>query len=195
MMQLDLPGIGEVEYRFVDGVMYVDTAGSAELSSAMPEGKRWLSIDAEALGGSNFDGLSKQAERSTPSSGLRFLQGLSGVPDDLGTETVNGERSTHYRGRLDYDKLPDSITNDEVKGELAKLGDVPVDVWINGDDEVVKLHMKIDASAFASSSAASGNVEITMRITDIDGPVEVVAPPADEVVDFFSVFGQNPKVV
>ncbi len=143
----------------------------------------------------DFDGLSKQAERSTPSSGLQFLQGLSGVPDDLGTETVNGERTTHYRGTLDYDKLPDSITDEELKGQLAKLGDVPVDVWINDDDEVVKLHMKIDASAFASSSTASGSVEITMTITDIDEPVEVVAPPADEVVDFFSVFGTKPKVV
>ena len=108
----------------------------------MPEGKRWLSIDPEALGGVDFDGLSKQAERSTPSSGLQFLQGLSGVPDDLGSETVNGEHTTHYRGTLDYDKLPDSIADEELEGQLAKLGDVPVDVWINDDDEVVKLHMK-----------------------------------------------------
>ena len=169
--------------------MYVDASASPTLASRLPAGKHWVSIDLDALGG-DLDQLYESAQSSSPNSGLKFLDSLSGDPENLGTETVNGQPATHYRGTLDYGKLGDTVKDEKVKAQLAKLGPVPVDVWIDGDDHVVKLHMKIDAAAF-SSTASDGSVELTMTISDIDEPVAVVAPPADQVVDFSSLFGKS----
>lgn len=187
---LEIPKVGSIEYRLIDGVMYIDASAFPALASRLPAGKQWLSLDLEALSGTDLAGLYDQAQSSSPNSGLKFLEGLSGDPENLGTETVNGQRATHYRGTIDYGKLGDSVTSEKVKAQLAKLGPVPVDVWIDGDDHIVKMHMKIDASAF-SSTATSGTVEFTMTITDIDEPVVVEAPPADQVIDFSSLFGKS----
>ena len=188
--QLDIPKVGTVEYRFIGHVMYIDASGVPALAAKLPAGKQWLSVDVEALSGVGLDQLSDEAKSSSPSSGLKFLDSLSGDPENLGSETVNGQRTTHYRGTLDYAKLGDSIKDEKVKAQLAKLGPVPVDVWVDGDDHVVKLHMKLDAAAF-SSTMPDGSVELTMTITDIDEPVVVEAPPADQVVDFASLFGKS----
>ena len=189
-MSLDIPNLGTVEYRIIDSIVYIDVGAVPELAAKLPAGKRWLSIDPRALPGVDIGGLSDQARRSSPSSGLKFLDSLSGDPENLGTETVNGQRATHYRGTLDYEKLADTIEDEKVKAQLAKLGPVPVDVWIDGDDNVVKLHTKLDAAAF-SSAVSDGSVELTMTISDIDEPVVVEAPPADQVVDFAGLFGKS----
>jgi hypothetical protein len=187
---LDIPSLGTVEYRLIDGVIYIDATAVPVLAAKLPAGKRWLSIDPRSLRGVDLQGLTDQAQRSSPTSGLRFLDSLSGDPENLGTETVNGEPATHYRGTLDYGKLGADIKDEKVKAHLAKLGPVPVDVWIDGDDHVVKLHLKIDAAAF-SPTAPDGSVELTMTISDIDEPVVVEAPPADQVVDFTSLLGKS----
>jgi hypothetical protein len=187
---LDIPKVGSIEYRLIDRVIYMDASGFPALASQLPAGKQWVSIDLDTLAGGDLDQLYESAQSSSPNSGLKFLDSLSGDPENLGTETVNGQRTTHYRGTLDYRKLGDKIKDEKVKAQLAKLGPVPVDVWIDGDDHVVKMHMKLDAAAF-SSTAPDGSVELTMTISDIDEPVVVVAPPADQVVDFSSLFGKS----
>ena len=61
----------------------------------------------------------------------------------LGDDTVGGQHATHYRASIDYakvaDKLPDAAARR--RDELAKLGTVPADVWIDDQDRVVKMHL------------------------------------------------------
>ena len=71
--------------------------------------------------------------------------------------------------------------------QLAKLGTVPADVWIDDDDRVVKMHMTIDARL--ALGAAAGTAELTMEITDFGGPSTCRRRPADQTVDFSSLAG------
>jgi hypothetical protein len=158
--------------------------GSIPGVSSKLDGKQWVKLDLEQLKQQNsmFDDLANQAQSNSPTQGLEYLEGLSGDVQNLGQDTVAGQPATHYRASIDYTKVLDKLPNatDEMRSAFAKLGTVPADVWIDGQDRVVKMHMTIDGSALG---AGSGNAELTMEITDFGVPVDVQAPPADQTTD------------
>jgi hypothetical protein len=186
-VSVSMPIVGSIEERIVDGVIYMNM-GSLPGASAELDGKQWVKLDLEQLKQQNsmFGDLANQAESNSPKQGLEYLQGLSGDVQNLGSETVAGQPATHYRASIDYTKLLDTLPDAtaEMRDAFAKLGTVPADVWIDGQDRVVKMHMTIDGSAFGTGS---GNAEMTMQITDFGVPVDVQAPPADQTVDFSSL--------
>ena len=63
---------------------------------------------------------------------------------------------------------------------MRELGVVPADVWVDGQDRVVQVRLEIPGGAFG---ADVGTAEMTMQITGFDVPVNVDAPPADQVAD------------
>lgn len=73
--------------------------------------------------------------------------------------------------------MPDATAAERAK--VARLGIVPMDVWIDGHDRVVKLQFDVDASGTAGAGA---RMKMTMQITGFGGPLDVQPPPADEVV-------------
>jgi hypothetical protein len=187
-VNVSMPVVGTIEERMVDGVIYMNL-GSFPGAPAQLEGKQWVKLDPEALKQSGMlEGLADQSGTNSPKQGLEYLQGLSGDVQDLGQETVAGEPATHYKASIDYsklvDKLPDATA--EQRDALAKLGTVPADVWIDGHDRVVKMHMTIDGSAFGGGA---GTAEMTMQLTDFGVPVDVQAPPAEDTVDFSALGG------
>ena len=109
---------------------------------------------------------------------------------DLGQEDVGGHPATHYRASIDYtkvlDELPDASA--QTRDALGKLGSVPADVWIDGQDRVVKTHMTIDGGALG---VGAGTAEVTMELSDFGVPVDVQAPPEDQTVDFSSLGALN----
>jgi hypothetical protein len=186
-LSVSMPIVGSIEERIVDGVIYMNL-GSLPGAASKLDGKQWVKLDLEQLKQQNsmFQDLANEAESNSPKQGLEYLQGLSGDVQDLGSDTVAGQPATHYRASIDYtkllDKLPDATA--EMRDAFAKLGTVPADVWIDGQDRVVKMHMTIDGSAFG---AGGGNTEMTMQITDFGVPVDVQPPPDDQTVDFSSL--------
>jgi hypothetical protein len=168
--------------------MYMDFGDLGAFGGKLPEGKRWVSIDLDALKsqGGDYGSLIDQTQNTGPTQGLEYLQGLSGDVTKVGDDTVAGQHATHYRASIDYAKvaakLPESSR--DVADKLAKLGTVPADVWIDDQDRVVKMRFAIDGSAFGG---AGGAVQLEMEITDFGVPVDVQAPPADETVDLASL--------
>ena len=187
-ISLTIPMMGAIEERFVDGAIYMNL-GSIPGAGAELGGKQWVKLDLEQLEQQSgmFGNLADQAESNSPQQGLEYLQGLSGDVQNLGEETVGGQPATHYRASIDYtkvlDKLPDAT--DEMRDALGKLGTVPADVWIDGQDRVVKMHLTIDGGAFGGA----GTAEMTMELSDFGVPVDVQAPPADQTVDFSELLG------
>lgn len=188
-LKLSMPIVGPIEERIVDGVVYMDLGSFAGAPSDVAG--KWVKLDLGQLQQQNgtLRDLANQAESNSPKQGLEYLQGLSGDVQDLGQDTVNGEPATHYRASIDYskvlDKLPDA--SQQTRDALSKLGTVPADVWIDGHDRVVKLHLTIDGSALGSSSSSGegvGTVDLTMQLSDFGVPVDVQAPPADQTIDF-----------
>jgi hypothetical protein len=194
----EIPEVGSFEERIVDGVVYMDLAAFPDVARTLPAGKRWVAIDPAAVGGLDQEqlrALSEQAEQNTPATGLDTLRGLTGDVEDLGQETVGGRTATHYRGELDLGALGEEELGDvseeerELFGALASSGPVPVDVWIDDQDRVVKMQMTRPFPAFAG---AVGGIDLTMEITEFGVPVDVQAPPPEEVVSITELTDTGP---
>ena len=190
---MTVPMLGAMEERVVDGVIYMDF-GAMPFASQLGD-KQWVKLDPEQLKddprfGAAFSQLADQAESNSPQQGLEYLQGLSGDVQDLGQEDVNGVQATHYRASIDYTKLADELPNvtDEMREQFAQLGTVPADVWIDGQDRVVKMHLTMDGASFGDGG---GTVDVTMEMTDFGVPVDVQVPPDDQVMDFSELTSVN----
>jgi hypothetical protein len=157
----------------------------------IPAGKHWVRIDFGDLAqasGLDLNMLREQAQSSTPTQGLAYLQGLSGAVERVGDDTVHGAHATHYRAFIDYantvDELP-GLTAD-ARARLSTLGTVPADIWIDDNNRVVKMQFAVDGSAFGG-----GHAEMTMEISDFGAPVDIEPPPPDEVINFSELLGDG----
>ena len=184
-----------IEELIVDDAIYMNLDGLPAATEGIPDGKHWLRIGFDDLAdqlGLDLGELRDQARSSTPTSGLEYLQGLSGDVTRVADDTINGEHATRYRATLDYSLVADKLDglSAEAKGQLRKLGTVPADVWIDDHDRVVKMHYTITGSAVGADSA-SRTAEVTTQITAFDVPVDVQAPPADDVIDITDLPGSE----
>ncbi len=187
-IEMQVPGGGQLEELLVDDALYLNLDSLPFGGGQLPAGKHWIRIGFDDIAGQlglNLDELRDQAQSGTPSNGLKYLEGLSGDVERIGDDTINGEHATRYRASIDYSLVAEKLPglSDAAKQRLGKLGTVPADVWIDDHDRVVKMHYAIDGSAFGVAGSTAGTAELTMEITGFDDPVDVQAPPSDEVID------------
>nr|WP_312885393.1 DUF1396 domain-containing protein [Streptomyces physcomitrii] len=175
---------GEAEIRLVDGVLYI---GTGEPQPEM-DGKSWMKFGGKELGGAKGPrggGLSSQAQKN-PAAESTFLTGSKNVKL-VGTETVEGTRTRHYRGTVSLDELRASLAGADGKRreqreksleqyEELGIGALDMDVWIDGEDRTKQFRMR--------GKAEEGPMDMTLTFLDFNKPVEVKAPPAAEVFDF-----------
>ncbi|MCT9084070.1 LppX_LprAFG lipoprotein [Streptomyces fulvoviolaceus] len=183
MTALDQGADGTVEIRLVDKAMYM--GGNAEMAKEM-NGKTWLKFDMSTLG---EDGLGEgsgidQADQN-PATESTFLTGAEDVKK-VGTETVDGVKTTHYSGTVTLDTLRDSFKDEDkatrekreksVK-QYEKLGidKLAMDMWVDGDDHTKQFRMKGDAT--------KGTLDMTITFLDYNKPVTITAPPAKDTTD------------
>ncbi|MFD7130506.1 hypothetical protein [Streptomyces sp. NPDC059894] len=156
---------------FVDGTYYYDIDPQAAGPLA---GKEWMKVDgsaifgeqgAQALGGGN----------GSPSASMKGLKYADDV-QDLGTETVNGQSTTHYRAVVGQDqlgKLGEALGDDS--GLLGSMtGGVTsfaMDVWVGAEDLPVRLVQEI------------GAMKVTTDFAKFGETAEVKAPPAAQTGD------------
>jgi hypothetical protein len=152
---------GRVEQRVVDGAAYFDL-GDADLGGLAPtDGKRWVKLDLDGLAGALGQAATGVFGPRTPGSALDLLRELSGDVQVVGEDEIAGHHAVHYRATVD------------AAGKTA-----PVDVWIDDQDRVVKMQV----------SMPDGTGELTMQITEFGAPIDVVAPPPEEVADLGDLF-------
>ncbi|MEE1930921.1 hypothetical protein V1J52_22525 [Streptomyces sp. TRM 70351] len=182
-------GAEEVRYRMVDGVAYI--GGDPSMTAAM-EGKSWLKMDMAALAEQSGDAAlaesltgGVQNVQQTPAQQMALLLESPNV-DHAGEETIDGERTQHYRGKLSVEEMMDSNAEfDSLQGEereqlLANLEKSGVEgydigVWLNEDELPVRMDVTM--------SLPQGDVEVTQRLSDYGVAAEVTAPPAAETLD------------
>jgi hypothetical protein len=190
-MQLDLgglgAGVGELELVFADNVVYYHLP-----PGTLPGGKDWIKIDVEALGNSagvDFAQLA-QGNQSDPAQYLRWLWAVGEDIEELGTETVRGVETTHYRATVDLDRVVEAaepevrdatrVWIDLLKKQLD-LGEVPIDVWVDEDGLVRRIEQEYEISGTQT--------QIRMELDDFGIEVDAEAPPADEVIDLGELGG------
>jgi ABC-type amino acid transport substrate-binding protein len=190
----DLPDFDNPDLWTIDVVqdglvMYMRFPALAE---ALPDGASWVRVDvgkAAAAQGLDLAGL-QQFTSTDPRKLLEYLQGVSGDVAVTGTETVRGVETTRYRGTIDihrYLNLVPEEKREEVEsllGEIVEqsgIGQMPFDVWIDGDGLVRKLEVTFSATEPGASSAT--DVSLTFELYEYGEDLEIELPPADEVVD------------
>lgn len=174
--------------RLVDGVAYM----KSDLLAQMGMGG-WLKIDLSAAG-LDVDELSRLGGGSDadPTSQSQFLNGLEDVKN-LGTEDVDGVTTTHYKGAANLKTAFDEVTkklgedSDAAKSlqkMMMQIGGgtpIPVEAWIDAQNRPVKLTYTMPLG--------NQTVVTTLQYSDFGTPVNVQAPPANEVRDISSLVG------
>ncbi|MET9822834.1 DUF1396 domain-containing protein [Streptomyces sp. NPDC006349] len=184
MTALDQGADATTEIRLVDKAMYID--GGPEAAKEM-DGKSWMKFDLSAMGAGdelNQLGGASQADKN-PATESTFLTGAKDV-EKVGTETVDGVETTHYKGTVtvaDLEKTlgdEDKATRDKRQKSLEQyekmgLDKLTMDLWIDGDDQTKQFRMRGDAD--------KGPMDMTITFLGFNEPVKVTAPPAGETVD------------
>lgn len=184
-----LPDVGgPIEVRYLqengDPVVY---ANAPTLTAFIPGGKSWVRVDlaqaAQKLGVTL--GPLGAAATENPAQALELLRSIGSV-ETVGTETVNGVSTTHYRATIDLTKAAANLGPEEqglVKHLLAGGAptSIPVDAWIGDDGLVHKLTF--------DDSAGSGSISLTLELSDYGTPVTVTAPAASDTLDVTDLVG------
>ncbi|MER5397877.1 DUF1396 domain-containing protein [Streptomyces sp. NPDC002599] len=176
---------GPVEIRLVDKAMYI--GGGAKAAKEM-DGKSWIKFDMSALGADKELNASQlgggQADKN-PATESTFLTGSKDVKK-VGTETVDGVKTTHYKGSITLDEYRKSLKGEDkatrekrekALDQYTKMGvdAITMDMWIDGDDHTKQFRMR--------GTADKGPLDMTITFLDYNKPVTVTAPPAKDTVD------------
>jgi hypothetical protein len=177
-MSLPLPGLGSTKADgLYDGkAIYMRMPG---VLRQIPLGKSWLKLDLGRLAHTG----------PTQANPADFLQALKavGTSKRIGTATVAGVATTHYRTTIDPGKALDRIPSGQGSGLLkqmlgrARISAIPVDVWLDGSGRVRRESMKF--------SAAGTSMDMTVTFTRFGVPVDTTPPPADQVLDAGALLG------
>ncbi|MBF8193861.1 LppX_LprAFG lipoprotein [Nonomuraea sp. K274] len=97
----------------------------------------------------------------------------------VGNESVNGEDTTHYSGSFPVDAAVQQLPADkqeQARTNLAQVkDDVKFDVWVAADGLPRKLAM--------SGGKEGATLDATLFFKGYNEPVNIAAPPADQVGD------------
>ncbi|MEU6094046.1 DUF1396 domain-containing protein [Streptomyces sp. NPDC047079] len=178
---------GPVEIRLVDKAMYI--GGGAGAAKVM-DGKHWIKFDLAAMGADkqlNMDQMGAGQAGQNPAQDSTFLTSSKHVTK-VGSETVDGVKTTHYKGDLTLadmraylktQKLDKATLERREKSldQYAKMGadKMTMDMWIDGSDHTKQFRMRGDA--------AKGPLDMTITFLDYNKPVTVTAPPAKDTAD------------
>jgi hypothetical protein len=176
-----------IETRTVDGVAYV------RLPTGLPSGKEWVAIDAKDSANAGSNTALGIGGGTDPTKILAYLEKVSNGVDKVGTESVRGVETTHYHANVDLAKAVDRegvppALHDAISEMAGKIGTIPVDVYIDGDGLLRREKLSMDFSSFlpgstgsTGESAGAPTINMTLDLYDFGTPVDVAAPPADQV--------------
>jgi hypothetical protein len=157
-MELPLPtGSVTMEARGDDKTVYLR---SPLLAKQLPPDREWMRIDA-LVNASSSTGVGNRAD---PDSQLELLAAVAGHVDKLDAESVRGVPTTRYRATVDFGELANRMAA-EGKHEASRRyaavadqtsGDVPIEVWIDGQGLVRRARMVTQTQA--------GSVDLRMDL-------------------------------
>jgi hypothetical protein len=172
------------------------------LTSKLPSlsSKPWLKVDlAKAASAAGVPGLGSLVSNPASSDPSQFLQYLraAGTATKVGSEQLNGIATTHYRGVIDLDKVPNALPSSSrsqaraaIAGleQVTKLHQIPVGVWIDSQNLVRRMRLAFSESL---SSGQSVSTAITVDIVGYGPQPPPVLPPADQVTDASALAGAS----
>lgn len=168
---MNLPTVGTLDARLVGGIMYLN---AAKLGLGGSGAKPWVKIDLTDTSnpiGAMFSKITSNFGPQQLSTALKAMSTLTKV----GSETVDGVATTHYKATIDTSKISSSLGVDLSQlgiGASALPKTVPYDVWLDASSRPVKVLM------------TTPQVSTELHFSRWGAPVTVVAPPATQVGTF-----------
>ncbi|MFE5141676.1 hypothetical protein ACFRDV_29120 [Streptomyces fagopyri] len=176
-------GATSMQARYLSDAYY---AKMGETFARQAGGKHWIRYaydDLAQLGGGSGAFLKDQMQNNSPNQSVKLLL-ASGDVKKVGEEKVRGKQTTHYAGTVDVSDLA-ARSSHLSAGQLADLKKQftqagltteDVDIWVDGDDLLVKAVSKGDLS--------TGRMSSTTYYSDYGVKVSSQAPPASDTADF-----------
>ncbi|MFE6911320.1 LppX_LprAFG lipoprotein [Streptomyces erythrochromogenes] len=166
----------KVDIRLIDGAMYMGAEG------------KWLKFDLKALApeqAKQLDSLGSSQQGQNPADTADSLSAAKDLKT-VGEETVDGQKTTHLSGTVSVDELrarsaaaaPEAKERQEkniAALEAQGIKTLTMDLWIDENDQAKQVRTR--------GAGTSGPMDITIKFLDVNKPVEVTAPPAEQVMD------------
>ncbi|GAA4327770.1 hypothetical protein BJY14_005096 [Actinomadura luteofluorescens] len=164
---------------FTGNVLYAKVPQLAQFVSG---GKPWVKIDVNQMQqrtGFDVRGLVDQVQKVDPAEQTKMFTGSKDARR-VGTETVDGVKTTHYAGTVTVDealKRLDAQARTKVQQWLPKdraNGKINFDLWTDGDNLPRKLVSK-------ATGSQGENGSVTVLYSDYGKSFKVNTPPSDQV--------------
>jgi hypothetical protein len=197
-----LTGGAAIEERIVGGVVYTKLPPDFLRAAGAPPAVRWVSLDSRPAGPDSPAGSGAHAD---PSGQLVFLAAASDDVRRVGTESVRGVRSTHFRATIDPSGAArgGSRPAAAARAKLAQLGStlgvqrLAVDVWLDGSGRARRVVVSVPLAPSGSGVLDGLGTDATMQIQAdfyaFGERVQVTAPPPQEVRPYSTLRAPAPN--
>jgi hypothetical protein len=166
---------GSVDEVAIGGNIWIKVPEPARSQTA---GKAWVAVSSGSSAADSYN--------QDPTAYLKALKNINGKTSKLGTETLHGIKTTHYRVSM---SLADSARLSGDSSESVKLlqdklgsGDVPEDVYLDANGLTRRIEMEFNTAETGTTPALK--MHITMDYYDF-GKADlsgIVAPPAADTI-------------
>jgi hypothetical protein len=182
LVEGEAAGFGQSKAVFVDSTVYYQLP-----PGALAGGRRWIQLDLQNVAdasGLDFGPL-VQGSQADPTQYLLWLTALGPGITKISEEQVRGVPTSRYRGAVDLSLLEGRAPPGKeaewaayVQALRDKLGlaFIPVEVWIDDDGLVRRLHHEYGFSTEGTTAV------VTTELFDFGIDVDVQAPTPDQVV-------------
>ncbi|WP_329276638.1 hypothetical protein [Streptomyces sp. NBC_01451] len=170
-----------IHVLFVDGDYYynVDPRPSGPL-----KGKEWMKVDGSTVfGEKGAQAVSGNTGGGSPAAAMRSLKYAQDAKN-LGEQTLNGQRTTHYRALIDttrVGKLKDAYGDKSGLINTITGGGttIAMDLWVGAKDLPVRIKEVV------------GKMTVTMDFRKFGATAKVTPPPAAQVADVSALLKRN----
>ncbi|HEV2061918.1 MAG TPA: LppX_LprAFG lipoprotein [Solirubrobacteraceae bacterium] len=183
-------GLPEIEQVLVGTVMYMRMEGLEEALGA-----EWVKFDLARIGEQMGVDLGQmmQMSQASPAQQLDYLRTMADL-EEVGTETIDGVQTTHYKGEVDLRRYPDVVPaedREKARRSIEKLIEMsgqpttPTEVWIDDESLVRRQRMTM-----TQREPQQMKMEMQIDYTDFGKRVEIEAPKgAKDVTDLAAQAG------
>lgn len=176
LLTLELPSVaggGVIEQRILGDVVYM---------TLPQEPGVFYQLDLAALAGSSF------GSSTDPTGGLKALEAVSDDVREVGQEKVRDADTTRYAGSYDLQAAAAALQGParaqvEQLGQLTGQTSFPFEAWLDDQQRVRKFVQTVELPASEQTGGKPITTTTTLELFDFGTPVEVTAPPAEQVRD------------
>ena len=158
--------------------------GSPQFAGRLPAGKTWVRLDA-----SSDDATGSAISQGDPRQQLEALESVSNAIATVGTESIDGHRTTHYSAQIGVDKEVDQMRaagDDKAADDLEQIAEqtgianIPVEAWIDDRGLLRRMAMTVPVP---NDLGRQINLNLDMYFFDFGGHPSIETPPPARVYE------------